>query len=56
MIPIPGDGGDNLPLFPEEVDELVVRVSTLNQDVFRVVGEGEADNIMRLEFRATKKL
>ena len=46
----------HLSLFPEEVDELVVRVPPLDQDVFGVVGEGEADNIMRLEFRTAKKL
>ena len=53
---IPGDGGDNLPLFPEEVDKLVVRVAALDQDVFGVMGEGEADNIVRLELSTTKKL
>ena len=33
----PGDGGDHLPLLPEEVDELVVRAAALHQDVLGVV-------------------
>ena len=52
----PGDGGDDLPLLPEEVDELEVGLPALDQDVFRVVREGDADDIMRLELRTTEKL
>ena len=29
----PGDGGDHLPLLPEEVDQLEVRGSALGQEV-----------------------
>ena len=49
-------GGDHLPLLPEEVDQLEVRSAALRQQVLGVVGEGEGDDLMTLEFRTAKNL
>ena len=34
-----------LALLPEEVDQLMVRGTSLGQQVLRVMGEGERDNL-----------
>ena len=46
----PGDGGDDLTLLPEEVDKLVVWMTSLYKNVLGIMWKGNWNNILTFKF------
>ena len=51
-----GYGCDHLSLLPEEVDQLVLRRSPLDQQIFGVVREGQRDDLVTPELGTPEEL
>ena len=51
-----GYGCDHLSLLPEEVDQLVLRRSPLDQQIFGVVREGQRDDLVTPELGTAEEL